>query len=237
MPARTHNAHTHIHREWHVHVPVAPRTRPCPPPTPPHPSMAAPRHHHCLTCTAHAHPPTHTHTPTPPARELLAVVRGMVDMTPKQLAAVDHLLPPGTLDLLAVAARLPPRNQVRPAGVRRGGAGRGWRVGGGARVGGTGALVLLPLGLGVWVQAWGCGCPPLRVGGARALGASDWAANQACVVFVWVGGGGGRRGERMADSGARSGGARGHAGWRLLWGAGRGAAVVPPCRLAGGTGT
>lgn len=40
------------------------------------------------------------------------MVRGLTIMTNKQLAAVSHLLPPGTIEAVGLAARLPRSNQV-----------------------------------------------------------------------------------------------------------------------------
>ncbi|GIL86622.1 hypothetical protein Vretimale_11497 [Volvox reticuliferus] len=47
------------------------------------------------------------------AREIMDVVRGLTSMTAKQLGAVSHLLPPGTVDAVGIAARLPRSNQGR----------------------------------------------------------------------------------------------------------------------------
>ncbi|GLC52919.1 hypothetical protein PLESTB_000688100 [Pleodorina starrii] len=47
------------------------------------------------------------------AREIMDVVRGLTSMTPKQLAAVSHLLPPGTVEAVGIAAKLPRSNQGR----------------------------------------------------------------------------------------------------------------------------
>ncbi|EFJ46469.1 hypothetical protein VOLCADRAFT_105461 [Volvox carteri f. nagariensis] len=47
------------------------------------------------------------------AREIMDVVRGLTSMSPKQLAAVSHMLPPGAVEAVGVAARLPRSNQGR----------------------------------------------------------------------------------------------------------------------------
>lgn len=47
------------------------------------------------------------------SRKVLDVVRGLTIMTNKQLAAVSHLLPPGTIEAVGLAARLPRSNQGR----------------------------------------------------------------------------------------------------------------------------
>ncbi|PNH11723.1 hypothetical protein TSOC_001433 [Tetrabaena socialis] len=47
------------------------------------------------------------------ARVVLETVRGLTSMTSKQLSAVTHLLPPGTLEGVGIAAKLPRSNQGR----------------------------------------------------------------------------------------------------------------------------
>lgn len=47
------------------------------------------------------------------AAEVLEVVQGLVCMTPKQLAAVSHLLTPQHIDAIRIAAKLPRSNQGR----------------------------------------------------------------------------------------------------------------------------
>lgn len=47
------------------------------------------------------------------ARDTLDVVRGLAGMTAKQINAVAHLLPPGGLEAVAIAAKLPRSNQGR----------------------------------------------------------------------------------------------------------------------------
>ncbi|KXZ49136.1 hypothetical protein GPECTOR_23g64 [Gonium pectorale] len=47
------------------------------------------------------------------AREILDLVRGLTAMTPKQLSAVAHLLPPGSVEAVGIAAKLPRSNQGR----------------------------------------------------------------------------------------------------------------------------
>ncbi len=54
------------------------------------------------------------------ARKVLDVVRGLTIMTSKQLAAVSHLLPPGTVEAVGLAARLPRSNQVGRARALQG---------------------------------------------------------------------------------------------------------------------
>ena len=63
---------------------------------------------HARTCTCKHAPP-----PRPAARDTLDVVRGLVGMTTKQINAVEHLLPPGGLEAVAIAAKLPRSNQGR----------------------------------------------------------------------------------------------------------------------------
>ena len=47
------------------------------------------------------------------AAQVLSVVRGLVGMTPKQLAAVSHLLDERQLDAVSLAGRIAPTNQGR----------------------------------------------------------------------------------------------------------------------------
>lgn len=60
-------------------------------------------------------PPPLLSTPPHPlqaAAELSSVVKGLVGMSPKQLAAVSHLLTEEQLQEIGLAARLPRVNQV-----------------------------------------------------------------------------------------------------------------------------
>ncbi|KAG2492268.1 hypothetical protein HYH03_009508 [Edaphochlamys debaryana] len=47
------------------------------------------------------------------ARSVLDVVRGLTSMSAKQLGAVSHLLPPGGMEAVGIAAKLPRSNQGR----------------------------------------------------------------------------------------------------------------------------
>eukprot|EP00198_Chlamydomonas_reinhardtii_P003368 XP_001692704.1 predicted protein [Chlamydomonas reinhardtii] len=55
-------------------------------------------------------------------RNLMSIVVGLANMSAKQLGAVSHLLPPGTVEAIGIAAKLPRSNQVR---CTRGPGGRG----------------------------------------------------------------------------------------------------------------
>ncbi|KAG2423101.1 hypothetical protein HXX76_002326 [Chlamydomonas incerta] len=46
-------------------------------------------------------------------RNLMSIVVGLANMSPKQLKAVSHLLPPGAVEAVGIAARLPRSNQGR----------------------------------------------------------------------------------------------------------------------------
>ncbi|KAG2423680.1 hypothetical protein HYH02_015295 [Chlamydomonas schloesseri] len=83
-------------------------------------------------------------------RNLMSTVVGLANMSPKQLAAVAHLLPPGTVEAIGIAARLPRANQGRKrqeqlvAKMMRG------QVGEGARAKLEAAVALAEDNAGVW---------------------------------------------------------------------------------------
>ena len=78
--------------------------------------LSAARGHQTLerdTLTAQSHSDAR-HAPCA-ARQLQETVWGLLDMNPKQLKGVEHLLPEGLTADLAIAVKLPRNNQVRQA--------------------------------------------------------------------------------------------------------------------------
>lgn len=77
----------------------------------------------------------------------MSIVVGLANMSAKQLGAVSHLLPPGTVEAIGIAAKLPRSNQVR---CTRGPGGRGAGVLGSREPGARGRGQGAGLGLGMY---------------------------------------------------------------------------------------